>query len=248
MLDYSKNKKDDMNQIVSKLAAVDGFSIRSITRSTFIRESMLLKGFHLPRTERDVQQLIISRFGEVKNEIIQHIESQLKNKSRFSLVMDEWTSIKNRRYLNICLYGQERTLHNLGMVYIPGKSGALEIRDLMETRLKEYNITFENHIVATTTDGPNVMKKFVRQSPVDGVFCLNHALHLAVVDVLYKKTEVEPISADLELSDSNEFEDKLEDDSEDYVFVINTNYKLVLEQTRRVIKLFRKSPTKNCVL
>ncbi|KAI8117952.1 hypothetical protein CVS40_10312 [Lucilia cuprina] len=119
------------------------------------------------------------------------------------------------------------------------KKWSFGIRDLMETRLKEYNITFENLKVITTTDGPNVMKKFVRQSPVDGVFSLT---------THYKKTEVEPVSADLELSDSNEFEYKLEDDSEDYVFVINTNYKLVLEQTRCVIKLFRKGPTKNCVL
>ena len=60
------NINEVMSQIVSELT-VDTFSKRYIARRTFLRESMLLKGFHLPRTEHYVQQLIISRLGEVKN-------------------------------------------------------------------------------------------------------------------------------------------------------------------------------------
>lgn len=48
------------------------------------------------------------------------------------------------------------------MVHIPGKCGAEEIKQLLETRLKDYDIEFENHIVSTISDGPNVIKKFVK--------------------------------------------------------------------------------------
>lgn len=244
---YASNKKDDMGLIVSKLAAIDGFSIRSITRSSFIRESMLQRGFSLPKTERDVQNLIIEQFLKVKSDIKHDIEAKLNDKCRFSLVMDEWTSIKNRRYLNICVYESEKTFHNLGMVYIPGKCGAFEIRNLMETRLSDYNINFKKHIVATITDGPNVMKKFVKESPVEGIFCLSHGLHLAVVDVFYKKT-LEPSIVDSESSDEDNFDGDFEDVLDNENFEIATNYKQVLQQTRKIIKLFKKSPTKNCAL
>lgn len=129
------------------------------------------------------------KISGIKDEYINNIlvNSTLAEGGRFSLTMDEWTSLKNRRYLNICLLGDKQTFFNLGMVYIPGRSGAVEIKTLMETHLREYNIQFENHIVSTITDGPNVMKKFVKDNTADGIFCLNHAIHLAVVDVFYKK-------------------------------------------------------------
>ena len=51
---------------------------------------------------------------------------------------------------------------------------------------------------------------------------------------------METLSVDLEFNDSNEFEDELEKDSEDYVIIINTNCKLVLEQTRRVLNCLER--------
>lgn len=43
-------KKEDVSSIVSKLAAIDGLSIRAITRSEFIRQSMSSQGLMLPKT------------------------------------------------------------------------------------------------------------------------------------------------------------------------------------------------------
>lgn len=54
---------------------------------------------------------------------------------------------------------------------------------------------------------------------------------------------------DLESSDDDDdFDNDLEDDVDNEIFVITTNYKLVLEQTGRIVKLFRRSPTKNSAL
>jgi hypothetical protein len=38
---------------------------------------------------------------------------------RFSLIADEWTSIRNRRYLNVCLKTDKET-YNLGLVRCKG--------------------------------------------------------------------------------------------------------------------------------
>jgi hypothetical protein len=51
-------RQDELGEIVSKLATVDGFSIRGITRSEFIRKSMSKRGYKLPKNESDVMALI----------------------------------------------------------------------------------------------------------------------------------------------------------------------------------------------
>lgn len=46
--------KTTLEELVSKLVTVDGFSIRGITRSEFIRQSMNLRGYKLPKDEKSV--------------------------------------------------------------------------------------------------------------------------------------------------------------------------------------------------
>lgn len=45
------------------------------------------------------------------------------------------------------------------------------------------------NIVVVTSDEPNVMKKFGRESPCEIVLCLNHAIRLSVLDTFCKKIE-----------------------------------------------------------
>lgn len=63
------------------------------------------------------------------------------------------------------------TFYNWGVVYILGKCGARETREIVEKRLEEFGRSFEQHIVAVTSDGPNVMVKFGRESPTEMVLC-----------------------------------------------------------------------------
>lgn len=58
---YSFQDKKDLCTTVAKLPSVDGFSIRSITRSEYIRKSMDRDGWNLPKAEWGVQQLIIKK-------------------------------------------------------------------------------------------------------------------------------------------------------------------------------------------
>jgi hypothetical protein len=60
MLDYVQ--RQNLEDIVSKLAAVDGISITAITRSEFIRESIASRGFKLPKNETDVMKLIHNQY------------------------------------------------------------------------------------------------------------------------------------------------------------------------------------------
>ncbi|GBP69398.1 hypothetical protein EVAR_54817_1 [Eumeta japonica] len=104
-------------------------------------------------------------------------------------------------------------------MYIAGKCGAEETRKIVENALIRFQLDFEKHIVATISDGPNVMKKFV---------------------------------SSCEESEEDELTENSTDDETDY----ETNYqyqstdgiKRVLDETRFLVKLFRKSPLKNSQL
>ncbi|KAJ8710657.1 hypothetical protein PYW08_009172 [Mythimna loreyi] len=131
---------------------------------------------------------------------------------------------------------------------------------MVEDTLKRFQLDFEKHIVATTSDGPNVMKKFGRESPSEMILCLNHAIHLGVVDTFYKKrqaTSAVSSSEDTDDSDDEIMENKnSSDDEADDNASYDTNFRLqpideikrVLDETRSLVKLFRKSPLKNSQL
>ena len=114
-------RKDTREELVTKLATVDGFSINAITKSEFIRQSFSEKGFVLPKNSSDVMDLVHTQYFKVKDHIDSEIRSRVSTGSRFSLSLDEYTSLNNRRYLNIIVYKVGGSFWNLGMVKIASR-------------------------------------------------------------------------------------------------------------------------------
>ena len=113
--------------------------------------------------------------------------ARISNKNRFSISLDEWTSIKNQRYVGLNLHLNDVTLQSLGMVRIKGPLTAECCLDLTKKRLKDFGLTLQEHIVGMVTDGASVMIKTGRLSGIIHQICHSHGLHLAVCDVLFKK-------------------------------------------------------------
>lgn len=211
---------------------------------------------------------------ELKAQITQAITAG----ERFSLSLDEWSSVGNKRYLGIVLHSKQEQNRSLGLVRMTGYCNAERILDMINLKLKTFDISFKNHIVAVTTDGASVMKKLGSTCFAENMLCLNHAIHLAVVDVFYKvETNSKCNKGKTVSGDSDDFEDDDdgyiaedddidEDDNDDSASIeddIDVNdddvnsIKIVLSRedvsdainnTRNVIKYFRKSPTKNEIL
>ena len=112
--------------------------------------------------------------------------SVIKLNKKFSLTFDEWTSVRNRRYLNIIL-PSTNTSWNLGLSRVMESVPAEKCVELIENKLNSYNLSLKSDIVCITTDGAAVMKKVGRLIMVDQVICLAHGIHLAVVKVLYSR-------------------------------------------------------------
>jgi hypothetical protein len=206
-------------------------------------------------------------------------ELKIKNVNsgkRFSSTFDEWSSVCNRRYMVINVH-DESEYWSLGLIRVHGSMPAEKCVELVNQRLQEFGPSLENHTVAICTDGASVMRKAGRLISAEHQLCLAHGIHLAVLDVLYKKRNVgRVISAaesdaedemegsqesdsrdtdsyvdsshvEMEEAEDVEAEDQFEiiEDSYDDISELSTEYRETVEKVRKIVKLFRKSPTKN---
>ena len=138
---------------------------------------------------------------------------------------------RNRRYLNINVHSDE-DFYNLGLARVNGSLPAEECVKLVGEKLSEYNLVIDNDIVCVTTDGARVMTKVGKLIDAEQQLCYAHAIHLAVTDVLYKKS---PSSKNLESEEKNyeNEEDSDQDDSDgEGLKIINRDDKKSYHRTR----------------
>ena len=145
--------------------------------------------------------MIKKRYDLTKQSVVLEITTKISSGSEISS-----ESIRTRRCLNINLLLSTK-FWNLGMTQITGSLHAEKIVDLVENKLSDFNLTMKRHIIASVTDGASVMKRFGRLSGIEHQLCYAHGLHLAVCDVLYKKSnpsEAKCIEGDSQLQDFDE--------------------------------------------
>lgn len=178
------------------------------------------------------------------------------------MTFGEWTSLKNKRYINVNIHRKEE-FFNLGLVRIIGSGTAEHCVKLVEGRLNSFHLNIEDDIICITTDGARVMVKVGKLVPCYQQLCYAHGVQLAIVDVLYKKKssvqedeEEEnqpPTEEPLEHELSNN-EDELDSDDEDSSLSVRpllteveliSDYTDLVSKVRKVVKVFKKSPTKN---
>ena len=88
--------------------------------------------------------------------------------------------------LKLNIHCNELVFFNLELFQIIGSGDTVGIQKIVDQHLKEFGITFEKHIVASTTDDITVMCKFGFESSVNHV---NRTIHLAVIDIFYSNSE-----------------------------------------------------------
>ena len=196
ILPFAGVKKESLQGIVFQLAAVDSFFIHSISKSKFIRDSLSAKGLRLPSWDSDIMIIIYHKYNDIQKQIKTEIEIKLKGNFRFSVTVDEFTSVRRRRYMNINIYCQNDVI-NLGIIRMRDLCGAEKIFHLLEKRLAHFGITnTQTSIVSIVSDGASVMKKLGKISQLDHQLCYGHGVHLVVCDVLYKNRSVTHIAGE----------------------------------------------------
>ena len=100
---YFKPIKESLERVVAELAAVDRISLNTVSTSKQLRQAFLARGYSykLPQTVQNVTSIIISFSQTLKNDIKKMIEIK-KGAGKFcSVTLDEYTSTRSTRYMNL---------------------------------------------------------------------------------------------------------------------------------------------------
>ena len=178
-------RRESIEEIVAHLIACDGFSVHGITNSSFIRTSLALRGYMLPKNHSDVMKLVYKQYEITQDIIVSEFQKRKLAGGRFSLSLDEYTSLQNRRFININVHHSGGHV-SLGMIGLKGKMNAENFNQCIQTKLEEFKLSYKNDIICSVTDGASVMVKMGRISPCEHQQCFAHGIHLAVCDILYK--------------------------------------------------------------
>lgn len=216
-----------MEVMISRMTAKDGFSFNSFCKSSDLRYLFQKSGHKLPSSSNTIRSIVIQFSESVKANMINEIQKLQMQNQKFSLTFDEWTSRKNRRYLNINLHSDKQH-RNLGLIRIQGSSSAEHCVNLVEEHLKIFNINIKDDIVAITTDDPNVMIKVGNLMPCFQQRCFAHGIQLAIIDILYKDLPEEEAQdqeglrrfQEIDNADQSELSD-VDDDDDEGSFIVD---------------------------
>lgn len=271
--DISKPKKQKMTDfyhklnsvecVVSKMAALDGLPFKTFCTSEELRKLFLKSGYNLPSSPKTIKNMVIETNENLKSSTIQEIDNLKSNEVKFAVTLDEWTSNRNRRYMNVNIFSphfkDQTGFKNLGLARISTKGTAQYCLDILRKKLDSYNLSLGKDIICLTTDGATVMTALGQAAKVNQQLCLAHGVQLGIIDVLYKNSTLSETEEQIIRENTSEEPEESEDsddengalekiNEEQYKPVEIVVYKATIEKVRKVARMFRKSPTKNDIL
>ena len=131
-------KKDSAEVVLARLLAVDLLPMYKLEKSKDIQNGWAAQGLKIPTTRKAMKKMFLSFTDKIKTNFKQELAARIRNKNRFSISLDEWTSIKNQRYMGLNLHLNDGTLQSLGMVRIKRPMIAECCLDLIKKRLEDF--------------------------------------------------------------------------------------------------------------
>ena len=270
MLDKSENS---LQATIAHMTARDGLPFRPFVTSPDLRKCLMALGFsHLPTSAESVKRMVMEHGGQVRSAVVTDMARKKAKGQRFSLTLDEWTSGRNRRYMNINIHEEGGNFWSLGLARVHGSMPADTCVAILQMKLAEFGLSLTDDIVCICTDGASVMVKVGKLIAAEQHLCYAHGVQLAVLDVLYRRRSQvcasatatasassaakEDVSATAtEEADNSDADDNDDDEQEQLMEIVTENYDVVMElspeyrtvvnKVRKIVKLFRRSPTKN---
>ena len=89
------SKKETCEIVLARLCAVDRFAFSSIAGSEDIMKGLKARGFQVPGTANGIKGAVFRFADSIKAELKRDIERKIKDGNRFSVSLDEYTSIRN---------------------------------------------------------------------------------------------------------------------------------------------------------
>ena len=141
------SSKKSVQEVIAKMAAVDGIPFHVIENNEFIRKSLVTQGLKLTYHHGCAREKNSLSCVEAKFKIKATFAERKKNGEKFSLSLDEYTSISNKRYLNINVHEENASVWNLGLVRIHQALPAETLLELVTSHIAEFGLDFEQDIL-----------------------------------------------------------------------------------------------------
>jgi len=160
-------------------------AIIHIQYNTAIRVSYYTGFDKIPKHWTSIREIVMKYRGIIRQEMTQKLKLIRKSGAKFSLTTDEWTSVRNRRYININLHKSGGTCWNLELVRSSGSLPAETILENLKRKLAEFQLDLSLDLAAITTVGAKVMEKLGRpitaeqqlqSSTWHSIICFGHVL------------------------------------------------------------------------
>ena len=145
---------------VARLTACDGLPFRVFATSTDMRRLFAAAGFtDLPKSANSIKMLVSEHGQAVRSYVMTELAERKAKGHKFSITFDEWTSMRNRRYMIVNVHEQGPKFWSLGLVRVSGSMPAEACIKLLEAKLATFGLSLSKDIVAICTDGASVMRK-----------------------------------------------------------------------------------------
>lgn len=108
--EYFQKGEESLHVIISRMAALDGIPFKTFCTSEDLRKCLSSRcSTKIPTSPNTIRQYVLDYAKEVRTNMIKEFGRLKSGGQKFSLTGDEWTSVRNRRYLNVNVHSYEST-------------------------------------------------------------------------------------------------------------------------------------------
>ena len=104
--------------VLARMTACDGLSFNNFTTSQDLRKSLGALGHSLPKSVVGIRDQVLKYGKQLREDVTRSLHSAKSKGEYFSFTPDEWTSVQNKRSLNINIHGNGGVFWNLGLIRI----------------------------------------------------------------------------------------------------------------------------------
>jgi len=145
--------ENSIGAVLARMTSCDGLPFLVFTTSDDLRRALGALGFSVPRSPDTIKKLVMDHSKTVQQTVVNELALRKKRGERFSLTFDEWTSIKNRRFMCINVHERGVQFWSLGLIRVKGSMPAMRCIELLNEKLKMFGLDLKQDIVSITTDG-----------------------------------------------------------------------------------------------
>ncbi|UYV77884.1 hypothetical protein LAZ67_15002673 [Cordylochernes scorpioides] len=147
-----RTKRPTRCTVLLKMIALDGLPFSVFVTSKDLRKCLNALGHEIPLSAETIKIKVCRYADTFRENVVRELQMEKEKGKHFNLTLDEWTSIRSKRYLNINIHSRTK-VWNLGLTRISGVFSSEQCKYVIGAKLLEFGIDFETDIECVTTDG-----------------------------------------------------------------------------------------------